>query len=167
MRHIKTGGDQQSHNNIPRSEDVEESEKFKESFHKFSVASPRLEEVRRLLMLFSPPGEKAPPVVEKTLAKLSSHVLEMGGDDSFLEAPLKELRNCACWADAVGLLGSSFSAGEQRNLDSQFTLQEEMEVHDPSAENLLKTQLKSWRKLNSCWVHIIPRHQSKTKLKNC
>jgi len=88
-------------------------------------------------MLFSPRGEKPPPVVEKTLAKLSSRILEMGGDDSFLEGPLKELRNCACWADAVGLLGSSFSAeAEQRNIGSQFPLQEEMEVHDPSAANL-------------------------------
>jgi hypothetical protein len=114
MRDIKTGGDQQSHNNIPRSEDVEEFEKYKESFHKFSVVSPRLEEVRRLLMLFSPPGKKPPLAVEKTLAKLSSQILEMGGDDSFLEGPLKELRNRACRADAVGLLGNSFSAGAEQ-----------------------------------------------------
>jgi hypothetical protein len=137
MRDIKTGGDQQSHNNIPRSEEVEESEKYKESFHKFSVTSPRIEEVRRLLMLFSPPGEKPPPVVEKTLAKLSSQILEMGGDDAFLEGPLKELRKRTCWADAVGLLGSSFSAAaEKRNVGSRFTLQEKMEVHDPSSANL-------------------------------
>jgi hypothetical protein len=116
MWDTKAGGDHQPHNNIPRSEDVEESEMYKESFHKFSVASPRLEEVRRLLMLFSPLGEKPSPVVEKTLAKLSSHILEMGGDDAFLEGPLKELRNCACWADAVGLLGNSFTIGaEQRH----------------------------------------------------
>jgi hypothetical protein len=67
----------------------------------------------------------------------------MGGDDFFLEGPLKELRNCACCADAVGLLGSSFSAGaEQRNIDSQFTLQEEREVHDPSAANLPKDAIE-------------------------
>ena len=69
-----------------------------------SVRSSRLEEVKNLLMLFSPPGEKPSPVVEKTLADISSLILSIGGNDSFLEGPLKGLRNCVRLSDAVGLL---------------------------------------------------------------
>jgi hypothetical protein len=103
--------------------------------YRIPVASPRLEEVKKHLMSFSPPGEEPPIFVKQTLANLSNSIMENGGKDSFLEGPLNEVRDYAKLTEAAGLSRNMKNEAKPSKLISE-NVREDQQDSNPSAANL-------------------------------
>ena len=122
------------------------------------LASPKLEEVKKRFMSFSRPGEEPPLFIQQTLDNLSNRIIENGGNDSFLEGPLDELRDYVNLAEDAGLSRNMENEAKPSKLISE--IREDQQVSNPYAANLpmdaidklrqIEDQLKPFRS----WEYI-------------
>lgn len=136
------------------------AERGKRDQCRIPIASPRLEEVKKLLTSFSHPGEEPPLFVEQTLANLSNRIIENGGNDSFLEGPLNQLRDYANLTEAAGLSRTMKNEAKPSRLISEI-VREDQQVSNPFAGILpmdaidklrqIEDQLKPFR--SSEYIH--------------
>lgn len=132
----------------------------------FPMTSPRLAEVKNILMSFSAPGKDPPPFVQQTLVNLSSLILERGGDDSFLEQPLKKLRKVVGLNSVFDVLGGLLNpAGRQTETGSESPIQEQTRFHTPSIKNLTQDAINDLEQIRDLLTPSHPPEFVQNKLK--